>query len=80
MSEIAPESDLREVADQINAQARTFLSTVTQVASGGMPGAELSLLVLASSDLLAAGARLAAWSARGEGRNRRTCPTSRPRR
>src|SRR5690606_6819094 len=60
MSEITPGSDLREVADQVSAQARTFLSTVTQVASGGMPGAELSLLVLASSDLLAAGARLAA--------------------
>ena len=60
MSEITPGSDLGEVADQVSAQARTFLSTVTQVASGGMPGAELSLLVLASSDLLAAGARLAA--------------------
>jgi len=60
MSEITPGSDLREVADQVSAQARTFLSTVTQVASGGMPGAELSLLVLAASDLLAAGARLAA--------------------
>ncbi|GAA2243503.1 hypothetical protein GCM10010413_52960 [Promicromonospora sukumoe] len=60
MSEITPGSDLREVADQVSVQARTFLSTVTQVASGAMPGAELSLLVLATSDLLAAGARLAA--------------------
>ncbi|MCF4123172.1 DUF5063 domain-containing protein [Antribacter sp. KLBMP9083] len=60
MGEISRDSDLREVADQMSAQARTFLSTVTQVASGAMPGAELSLLVLATSDLLAAGARLAA--------------------
>ncbi|GAB3174944.1 hypothetical protein GCM10027059_47890 [Myceligenerans halotolerans] len=60
MSEIAADSDLREVADQASAQARTFLSTLTKVASGSMPGAELSLLVLATSDLLSVGARLAA--------------------
>jgi hypothetical protein len=58
--EIAADSELREVAEQMSAQARTFLSTTTQVASGGFPGAELPLLLLATSDLLAAGARLAA--------------------
>lgn len=60
MSEIAADSDLREVADQMSAEARTFLGTVTQVAAGALPGAELPLLILATSDLLAAGARLAA--------------------
>ncbi|MDO8145596.1 MULTISPECIES: DUF5063 domain-containing protein [Isoptericola] len=60
VSEIAADSELREVADQMSTQARTFLSTASQVASGGFPGAELSLLILATSDLLAAGARLAA--------------------
>jgi hypothetical protein len=58
--EIAADSELREVAELMSAQARTFLSTTTQVASGGFPGAEISLLILATSDLLAAGARLAA--------------------
>ncbi|ANC32440.1 hypothetical protein I598_2923 [Isoptericola dokdonensis DS-3] len=60
MPEIAADSELREVAELMSAQARTFLSTTTQVASGGFPGAEISLLILATSDLLAAGARLAA--------------------
>ncbi len=58
--EISADSELRDVAEQMSAQARTFLSTTSQVASGGFPGAELSLLILATSDLLAAGARLAA--------------------
>ncbi len=48
MSEITPGSDLREVADQVSTQARTFLSTVTQVASGGMPGASARKLSTAS--------------------------------
>ncbi|WP_402468525.1 DUF5063 domain-containing protein [Isoptericola aurantiacus] len=60
MPEIASDSELREVAEQVSTQARTFLSTTSQVASGGFPGAELSLLILATSDLLSAGARLAA--------------------
>ncbi|MFD6178628.1 MULTISPECIES: DUF5063 domain-containing protein [unclassified Isoptericola] len=60
MGEIDPGSEFRDVAEQMSAQARVFLSTTTQVASGAAPGAELSLLILATSDLLAAGARLAA--------------------
>ena len=60
MAEIEPGSDLQDVALQMSAQTRTFLQTTTQVASGAAPGAELPLLILATSDLLAAGARLAA--------------------
>jgi hypothetical protein len=60
MGEISANSEFRDVAEQMSAQARAFLSTTAQVASGAAPGAELSLLILATSDLLAAGARLAA--------------------
>jgi hypothetical protein len=60
MGEIGADSEFRDVAEQMSAQARAFLSTTAQVASGAAPGAELSLLILATSDLLAAGARLAA--------------------
>jgi hypothetical protein len=60
VGEIDADSEFREIAEQMSAQARTFLTTTTQVASGAAPGAELSLLILATSDLLAVGARLAA--------------------
>ncbi|WP_159795347.1 DUF5063 domain-containing protein [Puerhibacterium puerhi] len=60
MGEIEVAGDLREVAEKTQGHVRAFLSTTTQVASGAYPGAELSLLLLATSDLLAAGAQLAA--------------------
>jgi Domain of unknown function (DUF5063) len=60
MPEIEHGSEFRDVAEQMSAQARAFLSTTTHVASGAAPGAELSLLILATSELLAAGSRLAA--------------------
>ncbi|MHB1490757.1 MAG: DUF5063 domain-containing protein [Cellulomonas sp.] len=41
-------------------QSRSFLSTVTEVASGTNPEAAVPLLLLATSDALAAGARLGA--------------------
>ncbi|GAB2450070.1 DUF5063 domain-containing protein [Xylanimonas ulmi] len=60
MGEIQSGSDLREIAEKTQAQVRAFLSTVMEVASGSAPGAELSLLLLATSDLLGCGAHLAA--------------------
>lgn len=60
MAEIPDGSDLREVADQVSGQARAFLMTAAHVAGGQAPGAELALLILATSELLAAGAHLAA--------------------
>ncbi|PZR51524.1 DUF5063 domain-containing protein [Xylanimonas oleitrophica] len=62
MTEIESASDLREVAESTQARVRAFLSTTTQVASGAAPGAELSLLLLATSDLLGCGAQLAAMT------------------
>ncbi|MCL1870254.1 MAG: DUF5063 domain-containing protein [Promicromonosporaceae bacterium] len=53
-------SDLREVAEKTQSHVRAFLSTVTEVASGAAPGAELSLLLLSTADLVACGAHLAA--------------------
>ncbi|QAY69797.1 DUF5063 domain-containing protein [Xylanimonas protaetiae] len=60
MGEIETGSDLREVAQRTQSHVRAYLSTVSEVASGGAPGAELGLLLLATSDLLACGAHLAA--------------------
>ncbi|GII97805.1 uncharacterized protein DUF5063 [Sediminihabitans luteus] len=54
------QTDLRAVAEAASGHARTFLSTVTDVASGAAPDAAISLLILAISDVLAAGARLGA--------------------
>jgi hypothetical protein len=53
-------SDLLEVAHTMAAEARSFLTTVSAVASGSDPGSVVPLLLLATSDLLAAGARLGA--------------------
>lgn len=53
-------ADLREVADQVARQARAFLSTTTEVAANANPDAAISLLLLAVSDVLSAGARLGA--------------------
>ncbi|MCC2336394.1 DUF5063 domain-containing protein [Cellulomonas wangsupingiae] len=56
----AVDADLREVADAVASESRGFLTTVTEVAAGSAPEASLPLLLLALSDLLAAGARLGA--------------------
>ena len=52
--------DLRDLAAATASEARRFLSTVTEVASGSNPEVAIPLLLLAVSDLLAAGARLGA--------------------
>jgi hypothetical protein len=53
-------ADLREVADSVAVEARSFLSTVTEVAAGSNPEVAIPLLLLAVSDVLASGARLGA--------------------
>lgn len=53
-------ADLAGLAAATADEARSFLSTVTEVAAGTAPQASLPLLLLAVSDLLAAGARLGA--------------------
>jgi hypothetical protein len=54
------DADLRDIADSVADEARRYLSTVTEVASGSAPDAALPLLLLAVSDILASGARLGA--------------------
>ncbi|GIG40784.1 DUF5063 domain-containing protein [Cellulomonas phragmiteti] len=54
------DADLRDIADAVASESRGFLTTVTEVAAGSAPDASLPLLLLALSDLLAAGARLGA--------------------
>ncbi len=54
------DADLRDIADSVATESRGFLTTVTEVAAGSAPEASLPLLLLALSDLLAAGARLGA--------------------
>jgi len=54
------DADLNEIADAVASEARGFLTTITEVAAGSAPDASLPLLLLALSDLLAAGARLGA--------------------
>ena len=53
-------ADLRAVADSVATEARSFLTTVTEVAAGSNPEVAIPLLLLAVSDMLAAGARLGA--------------------
>ena len=60
MVEYRAEPDIVDVAEAVSAKVRAFLSTTTQVASGFAPEAAISLLLLATSDVLAAGARLGA--------------------
>ncbi|WP_069386467.1 DUF5063 domain-containing protein [Cellulosimicrobium cellulans] len=60
MGEIEHDPDLREIAETMADQARAYLTTTTQVAGGAAQGAVLPLLLLALSDVLAAGARLGA--------------------
>lgn len=54
------DADLGEVATAVATESRGFLTTITEVAAGSAPEASLPLLLLALSDLLAAGARLGA--------------------
>lgn len=54
------EDDLHEIAETFAGQATTFLRATTQIASGGAPAAAIPLLLLATSEILAAGARLGA--------------------
>lgn len=54
------DADLGEVATAVATESRDFLTTITEVAAGSAPEASLPLLLLALSDLLAAGARLGA--------------------
>jgi len=56
----AEAADLLAVARTVADECRTYLSTVTEVASGSSPDAMIPLLLLAVSDVLAAGARLGA--------------------
>ncbi|MBT0993928.1 DUF5063 domain-containing protein [Cellulomonas sp. DKR-3] len=51
---------LREIAEAVAGESRRYLTTVTEVAAGANPEAALPLLLLAVSDVLAAGARLGA--------------------
>ena len=52
--------DLRDMAITVSTEVRRFLSTVTEVAAGANPEVAIPLLLLAVSDVLAAGARLGA--------------------
>lgn len=53
-------ADLLELAESISDEARAFGTTITEVASGTNPEAAIPLLLLAVSDMLAAGSRLGA--------------------
>lgn len=53
-------TNLGDVADAFSTQARTFLSTAVDVGSGAAPDAVIPVLLLATSDVIAAGARLGA--------------------
>ncbi|UZN02856.1 DUF5063 domain-containing protein [Cellulomonas sp. S1-8] len=57
---VVADADLKDIADAVASESRGFLTTVTEVAAGSAPEASLPLLLLALSDLLAAGARLGA--------------------
>jgi hypothetical protein len=56
----AEAADLLSVARSVADECRSYLSTVTEVAAGSTPDATIPLLLLAVSDMLAAGARLGA--------------------
>lgn len=45
-------ADLRSVAAAVVPQAKRFLQTCAEVASGGAPDAAIPLLLLATSDIL----------------------------
>jgi len=54
------DADLRDIAVAVAEESGRYLTTVTEVAAGSNPDAALPLLLLAVSDILAAGARLGA--------------------
>jgi len=56
----AEAADLLEVAGSLAEETRSFLTTVTEVGAGTGPESSIPLLLLAVSDLLAAGARAGA--------------------
>ncbi|MCC2309391.1 DUF5063 domain-containing protein [Cellulomonas chengniuliangii] len=56
----AETADLLEVAGSLAEETRSFLTTVTEVGAGTGPESSIPLLLLAVSDLLAAGARAGA--------------------
>ena len=53
-------ADLRDVAESVADEDRSFLTAITEVASGDNPEVAIPLLLLAVSDMLASGARLGA--------------------
>src|SRR5690625_4219661 len=63
MSEPQPgalDEDLLALADTVSRSGTAFLDTLAEVAAGSNPEASISLLLLATSDLAAVGARLGA--------------------
>ena len=52
--------DLYELAEDSAVQARTYLTTITEVASGSSPDIAIPVLLLATSQLLLMGSRLGA--------------------
>lgn len=59
VTEAVPQ-DLRDMAATTAGEVRRFLDTITEVAAGANPEVAIPLLLLAISDVLAAGARLGA--------------------
>lgn len=55
-----PDTELADVARAVAYESRGYLTTITEVAAGANPEVALPLLLLAVSDVLAAGARLGA--------------------
>lgn len=53
-------ADLIQLARTMAEQSRSFLNTISEVAAGTTPDAVVPLLLLATSDILSAGARLGA--------------------
>ncbi|GGC08181.1 DUF5063 domain-containing protein [Cellulomonas carbonis] len=61
-AEAATPADLVDVARSVSDEARRFVTTVTEVAANTLPEVAIPLLLLAVSDVLAAGARLGAMT------------------
>jgi len=60
MSDYSVSDELTNLGEESARDARTYLSTVTEVASGASPDTAIPLLLLAVSQVLVAGARLGA--------------------
>lgn len=60
--EVDTPADLADVARSVSDEARRFVTTVTEVAANTLPEVAIPLLLLAVSDVLAAGARLGAMT------------------